>query len=541
MDESNQTQKEVGQKYRNNLGYFRVAPFMARERFYLSILAVLLGAYAIIRLEIVRTDEVYNPAPLSISHAYLEGNCAACHNLAARNIFHSAQGGAADAPDPKGDAPSPAIHSWSGMRPAVFTSSLMINQSCQSCHAGMDLHQPTSETIALEAFHSELHIATATGCFSCHQEHLGRIDLKLPGDTACAACHNDAAQMAASFMQVPLSGTTSNIAFHGITPDGVSHFIPPERKAPLPLFTSFEHGHPAFEYEQPGLKDPDPLSFSHKLHLHLQSGEKLSCVDCHKPAADGIYYQKVTYEAACERCHNLQFDESNPELLIPHGSVARLGSFLNSLPYQYRKLDQTRAAAQGGSATLADQNAFANKQILALLQRLNVQKPLGTPPSEIFGQVEHQILFTADPYVDRPPIGNRPYFSGCAYCHQVTEGAGGGDAVVTPPQMADRWLAHGAFTHAKHTMMSCVQCHKAEDSREATDVIMPSQASCVTCHRTEGSAPSNCLACHSFHSPQSVVKDVKEQLQKMNLPPTAACPAMGQMSSFLVSDRHTSQ
>jgi hypothetical protein len=129
MDEPNQTQKELGRKYRDNLGYFKRPGFLQREKFYLSILAVLIGVYGIIRLELSRSDKVYNPGPLSIQHANLEGNCVACHTLAARNIFHPMQ--SAD-----GDDNSPAL-------PVAFTSSLAINESCEKCHQGMDLHQLT--------------------------------------------------------------------------------------------------------------------------------------------------------------------------------------------------------------------------------------------------------------------------------------------------------------------------------------------------------------------------------------------------------------
>jgi len=522
MDDTTKTQKEVGQKYRDNLGYFKRPGFLHREKFYLCILAILLGVYCIRHIESTRSDKVYNPAPLSISHANLEGNCAACHTLASRNIFRSIEGISVD------DLLGPN-HGTGSVRAAFFSSSVSINHACQSCHTGMDLHQPTSQTVALKAFHSELHIVEANGCFNCHQEHLGRVDLKQPpGDSACAACHNDASQMASDVIRVALTGNTSNKAFDGITSDGIAHFIPPERKGPLPLFAAFERGHPPFEYEQPGLKNPEVLTFSHKQHLSLP-GVKLNCADCHKPAADGIFYQRVTYQASCQRCHTLQFDPANPQLLIPHGSVARLGSFLHSLAYQYEALYQSMQAAQNRVASPDEQKAFAIQQLTALQQRAQVQSP---------EDLEREILFTADPYKDRPPTMVRPYFSGCAYCHQVTQPAGGGDAVVTPPVMAERWLAHGAFTHAKHVTMSCVQCHAAAESRQASDIMMPAQASCIACHRTGGTAPSNCLACHSFHSPQSVVKAVKAMWPLPQMQQTASCPAMGPLAGFLISEQH---
>jgi len=474
MDEPhNETQKEIGRKYRNNLGYFRKPPFIARQKFYLTILLLLAGLYGIYRLELTHADKVYNPAPLSIPHAKLESNCAACHNPGARDI-----------------AGAMASHQWTT---AFFGSAATINQSCQKCHADMDLHQPTMQTLALRDFHSGLRVVMADGCFDCHREHLGRIDLQLPGDSACAACHNDARTMATGFIRVALSGNHASAqAIDGMTADGVFHFIPPERRQPLPPFSTFAGDHPPFEYEQPGLKESVALNFNHR--LHLAPGMKLSCADCHKPSADGVYYQPITYDAACQRCHALQLDPDNPGLLLPHGNIPRLRSFLHSLAYQYAALD-----AKQGVLSPDQQKTFAVQQIYSLLRRARATTA---------ADLERQIIFTADPYKAGAPAGPRPFFPGCAYCHQVTQPPGGADPLVTPPVMATRWLAHGAFTHAKHTFMSCIACHDAADNRDATQIMMPAKVSCTACHRDQGSAPSSCLACHTFHAPQQVVKGI---------------------------------
>jgi len=354
-----------------------------------------------------------------------------------------------------------------------------------------------------------------TDCFECHQEHLGRISLRLPGDSACAACHNDAAKMA-MLVALPLSGTASRVAFHGITPDGLVHFIPPERQGPMPLFASFERGHPAFEYEAAGLKDPDALKFSHHQHLHLEGeGMKLSCADCHKAGADGVYYGQVTYADACQRCHALQFDPAHPDLVLPHGDVAGLRTYMHSLVYQYEQVDVRADTALGKMATIEQERPRALQQAGTLLARAKVTDP---------ESLEHEILFTADPYKDYSIAGQRPFFPGCAYCHEVTGGGAGEDPVVTRPEMADRWLSHGAFTHAPHAglavLKDCTYCHRADASNSATDVIMPSQASCIMCHSAQGTAPSNCLACHSFHSPQTVVNLVmRMRSTNMEWPP----------------------
>jgi hypothetical protein len=167
---------------------------------------------------------------------------------------------------------------------------------------------------------------------------------------------------------LPLAGSVSRVAVHGITPDGVVHFIPPERAGPLPLFATFERGHPPFEYEAAGLRDPDTLKFSHRQHLHLAGdGMKLSCADCHKAGADGVYYGQVTYAEACQRCHMLQLDPAHPELVLPHGDVAGLTSFLHSLVYQYEQIDVRADAALGRTDTIEQERPTAMQQAGTLL------------------------------------------------------------------------------------------------------------------------------------------------------------------------------
>jgi mono/diheme cytochrome c family protein len=470
MEEPNpETQKELGRKYRHNLDYFKKSSFLSREKFYLSLVVLLLGVYGIVHLESTRGDRVYNPGPLSIPHAKLESNCAACHDPGARDI-----------------AGVFAKHQWTA---SFFSSAATINQACQTCHVGMELHQPTMQTLALKDFHTELHVVTANNCFDCHREHLGRIELQPSGTFGCAACHDDADKMASGFTRVALPGTKfSARTTDGMTADGVVHFFPPQRKGPLPAFKSFEGDHPKFEYEQVGLEEPVALNFNHR--LHLAPAMNLKCADCHKPADDGVYYRPITYQAACQRCHTLQLDPDNPALLLPHGNVAGLRSFLHSLVYQYRALDTKSGVAQALQRQLALQQAYK------LLQRAHVQTP---------ADLEHQIIFTADPYKAGTPAGQRPFFSGCAYCHQVSQPPGGADPRIAQPTMADRWLAHGAFTHARHEFMSCVSCHDAMDNREAGQIMMPAKVSCAECHREQGSAPSSCLTCHSFHAPRQTV------------------------------------
>ena len=67
----------------------------------------------------------------------------------------------------------------------------------------------------------------------------------------------------------------------------------------------------------------------------------------------------------------------------------------------------------------------------------------------------------------------------------------------------------GYFDHAAHgdDVAVCTDCHTAETSGEATDLLIPDLASCRDCHlgesavKTEEITPSSCAMCHGYHTP----------------------------------------
>ena len=91
-------------------------------------------------------------------------------------------------------------------------------------------------------------------------------------------------------------------------------------------------------------------------------------------------------------------------------------------------------------------------------------------------------------------------------CQLVTKPGEGDDGIWNIAQvvLADRWLPGGMFNHAKHTQIACQDCHDAERSSTAKDVLLPDIASCQECHRGETAGrkvPSTCITCHEFHRP----------------------------------------
>jgi hypothetical protein len=90
----------------------------------------------------------------------------------------------------------------------------------------------------------------------------------------------------------------------------------------------------------------------------------------------------------------------------------------------------------------------------------------------------------------------RARFPGCAYCHEVTDGAA---PQITQPVIPDRWLARGGFDHAKHISVACEKCHNVRGSKDTADILLPGKASCVACHSSQGGVRSDCALCHKYH------------------------------------------
>jgi predicted CXXCH cytochrome family protein len=73
---------------------------------------------------------------------------------------------------------------------------------------------------------------------------------------------------------------------------------------------------------------------------------------------------------------------------------------------------------------------------------------------------------------------------------------------VLPVRVAETWMPKSVFDHAAHTTSACTECHKAEASATAADVLMPPIETCRKCHGGEeatAEVPSTCTTCHVYH------------------------------------------
>lgn len=447
------TQKQIAQRFKGNLDYFRKAHYWRRLRFLTILLVSLGGAAAMAFLYFGGRESMYNPGPISQHHAQFANDCAQCHE-----------------PTPKALAGA-----------TLKLSNESIDQRCEKCHARHSFHEPN--------------VVSARSCTMCHQEHQGTGPMSAPGDAQCARCHGDAHEMAASTAK----GKSLAAAVFDFRPEtGLKVFKTPRPENGFTaLITSFAGDHPEFRVVADHARETNTLKFNHRTHLTrtndipLVNGQRLDCAFCHQPGPGGAFFQKISQERNCRVCHSLQFDDQNPDLTLPHGRAEHVRAFLRSLPTHYAELAQRDA-----SKTPAEVETFVTKQ----MQRLRDEFKDGT-------NLENQVFFN-----DRrnTPAG-RAKFEGCATCHEVRANAASAPT-ITRPSMPDRWMMRAQFDHSRHTMVACTKCHDAAKSEDTADVIMPSQAACVGCHSPngkEGKVASNCSFCHSYHPPLSAAPMTK--------------------------------
>lgn len=436
------TQKQIAQRFKGNLDYFRKFHYWRRLRFLTILIVCLLGSAAMAWFFFGGSEAMYNPGPISQHHSQFAADCAQCHESQKKSLAGA----------------------------TIKLSNEGIDQRCEKCHARHSFHQPN--------------VVHERSCTACHQEHHGSGPMAAPSDQQCAHCHGDAHEMAGSAAK----GKSMAAGAFDYRPEAGWKVF----KTPRPpngfteIIKSFIGDHPEFRVLADKLRDTNTLKFNHRRHLletndiPLVNGARLDCAFCHQPGAGGAFMQRLSYEQNCRVCHSLQFDDQNPGLVLPHGRAEHVRAFLRSLPTHYAELAQ-----RDGDKTPTDVNEFVTKQ----MARLRDQFVDGT-------NLEREIFFTAS---RKSPEG-RTKFDGCATCHEVKSSFLAAPSIA-PVSMADRWMIRAHFDHSKHTTVTCVKCHAATKSKDTADIIMPSKATCVECHSPKGRVASNCSFCHSYHAP----------------------------------------
>lgn len=479
MPAPNRTQKQIAERYKGNLGYYKRKHPWRVARFIASFIAIVGGVVGILvyqRLIFQQkvSEEFFSSGEISRQHAKFEQDCTQCHD---RN--------AAIGPTPSA-AKINAVLRDRFHRGIDFSA---IDRKCQDCHE----KNPPLGTVKKYDLH-EPNVVENRSCSVCHQEHLGPASIGRVADLQCASCHNDPQIMEASAKK---GATLPPDSFH-LRPHPAPQVVlemPRPPRGYTQVFASFDREHPEFQLIAQKACDPDVLRFNHQRHFANDippvNGQKLDCNYCHKPEPSGRFYQRISFEANCQSCHALQFDARNPALRIPHGDVTLVRNFLRTLPAQYGDY----ARLKRGLTRDGDIQNFVVQQVRQLQEQFRSGEEL-----------ERAVFFTTDPYKPQRNMAAavRANFAGCAFCHEV-KAAAAGAPMVTKPILIDRWMPQAHFNHAKHTSVKCDDCHHASQSRETSEVLMPAKASCVVCHNPKAKVASDCVTCHTYHAPGRAV------------------------------------
>jgi len=480
MPTPGRTQKQIAERYKGNLGYYKRKHPWRVARFCATFIAIVGGIAGVLIYQqlIFRqkvSEEFFSSGRISSHHAKFEQDCTQCHD-------HKAALG--------NDVTLAKVSSVIKDRFHRGVEFGAIDLKCQECH---EKHPPLG-TVKKYDFH-EPNVVDNRSCSVCHQEHLGPGPMKRVADLQCASCHNDPGVMEASAKK---GATLPPDAFHfrPRLPQQVVVEMPRPARGYTKVFPSFADGHPEFQLIQQKARDPDVLRFNHQRHFANDippvNGQKLDCNYCHKPEPGGRFYQRVSFAANCQACHALQFDVRNPDMRIPHGDAGLVRNYLRTLPAQYGDY----ARLKRGITRDSDIQNFVVQQVRQLQEQFRTGEEL-----------ERAVFFTTNPYQPQRNMAAavRANFAGCAFCHEV-KATTAGAPVVTKPILVDRWMPQAHFNHAKHTSVKCDHCHHASQSRDTADVLMPAKASCVVCHSPKAKVASDCITCHNYHAPGQLVK-----------------------------------
>jgi len=316
-------------------------------------------------------------------------------------------------------------------------------------------------------------------CTSCHLEHEGKVRQQAATQEFCADCHE------------ALDTRLSNVAFGNADNFGKKH--PQFRPA---FYTEYNQEAPVRISLDKAIEEKSGLLFPHDIHMDAQGGvarmaisldqygEALECSNCHELTEDKVGYKPVEMEPSCEGCHSLVAgrDSSGGFTSLRHGDVQDLMQDLATMGKGPK-----RAVVSGRSRP----GQFASGGSYAI--------NFGRPAASLIA-INRALL----------PGGT------CGDCHISTTTDGRPDLI--PVNLPDRFLQHGFFTHVGHEDEDCTDCHEADTSKAATDLLLPNLESCQDCHVGEAlrdpsgsiikaaivkedEVPSTCAMCHGYHTP----------------------------------------
>ena len=389
--------------------------------------------------KLIPSDALWTSGPLSAAHRQATGDrCDSCHKI----LFQRVQ-----------------------------------DQSCLECHETIHDHI-TPEHLAMTQ------LGPNKRCATCHREHNEpEAYLVNTADSLCVDCHRDSKRKFGKLDVEPVSGfsTAQHPAFK-------AHLLKPKTiqdgaTVTFDWITEIKAIDSAVEQSN--------LKFSHLQHLDpdrvLRHGDSkpLNCADCHRLEPDGEHFEPIRMETRCASCHELTFDPAAPDRQLPHGKPRE--AILTLQDYFTRKFSDPNA----GRATHERRRLPGHEE--------EEQTCNGAP-------------FDCAMRSARVEIENQFSRRGCIGCHIVVDTHS--EVLlerfqVYPIKLAREYLPDARFPHRTHQIQgkltgdaACLSCHKAKQSKESSDLMLPVMAKCEECH---GDKPAvervkvQCVSCHVYH------------------------------------------
>jgi len=331
--------------------------------------------------------------------------------------------------------------------------------------------------------HDQFHNVRNDTCLECHQQRVhSEFEERVPRCAECHIEHRDLHTMLAV-------SNASCIQCHRQLETKRS---PPVIQAEIGTFS----GHPTFSPLRKGITDQAAVRFNHHIHLtsdQIAKTDTLTCASCHQLGAAGSRMRPIRFQPHCKRCHK-------QEVPGPTGSIEAL--------HTRPDLVRVDLAAQLSLVGIRDAEAIFAPPARPL-------PGVHTPPideSRTLREYQERwlkklegILYEKpqEPAVDAPRQGLLELNKYCFLCHFEADAAADGQPVaLKKTHIPKQWLQRAEFSHRKHELMGCKECHgPAQNSQLTTDVNLPNKDICTKCHVDAAlqSAGTACTSCHLYH------------------------------------------
>ena len=357
-----------------------------------------------------------------------------------------------------------------------------IGQACENCHkvpfqrvpnsACSDCHENMGRHVSSVTEKPDVDV-TGRRCADCHREHNGHQGVILEDQQFCTDCHGRIQEL------VPDTNLKKVRDFGNQHPDFRVRLAEARTTADGTQWHRTER-----QTLDASVTENKGLVFDHKVHLQEEGVENetgakevMACSDCHQSDAGGLGMKPVKMEPHCSRCHALSITDDDPDQTVPHAETDQVIESLRS--YFSRRFIEDRPGR-----FQVDLNRPGSPSAVGMLQQ------------EGLAWVERRTRESAREIFERRV---------CETCHKV-ENTGNSeqpDWRITPVNInRDYWRHSTRFSHEKHDHRDCGECHEADRSEQAGDVLLPDIQVCRDCHTgAQGGQGlrSNCVTCHRFH------------------------------------------